>query len=111
MGIELERQSPEKEICYLAFLQTGLMTDATYVPGVRKNLVFGDRLNKVELQQVIESDRVVITKKEWFVGKAYSIEGMFRLSLVNYKTIVNEVSSSSYNSFGLWHGKLSHVNY
>ena len=60
------------------------------------------------LKAVLESDKIVISKNGVFVGKGYSCDGMFKLS------INNNISVSIYiveQSFSLWHGRLEHANY
>ena len=57
-----------------------------------------------------ESDKIVMTKNNIFVGKGYCNQGLFVLNVFN---VLNEnASTSAYliDSFDLWHMRLGHVN-
>ena len=56
---------------------------------------------------VFEVDKVVISKREVFVGKGYVCDGMFKLSINK----MNNVSAHICDSFSLWHNRLGHVNF
>ena len=63
---------------------------------------------------VFESDRVVLSKNEMYVGKGYVNDGLFKLNVMTLKpTINNKAISSAYllESSNLWHGRLGHVNF
>ena len=89
------------------------LKDVLYVPEIRKNLISGSLLNKREFCMVIESDKVILSKSGIFVGKVYVTEGLFKLNLMNVKSISKNNNSSVYllESSNLWHGRLGHVNY
>jgi hypothetical protein len=75
---------------------------------IRKNLVFVSVLSKKGFKIVLESDKVIVTKSEMFVGKGFSCDDIFKFN-------INEINvSSSYmvesTSF-IWHGRLGHLNY
>lgn len=94
------------------------LVDVLHVPSIRKNLVSGFKICKGGIKAVIESDQVVLSKKNVFVGKAYACDGMFKLN-------INKVASSDYfvdcnfisnfnlecSTFNLWHNRLAHINY
>ncbi|GKB04883.1 zinc finger, CCHC-type containing protein [Tanacetum coccineum] len=89
-----------------------------HVPNIRKNLVFGFKLCKSGVKAVIESEKVIFSKANVFVGKAYACDGMFKLN-------INKITSSAYlpdcnfissfniecSAFNLWHNRLVHINY
>ncbi|GJT64928.1 zinc finger, CCHC-type containing protein [Tanacetum coccineum] len=89
-----------------------------FVPNIRKNLVSGFKLYKSGVKAVIESDKVILSKANVFVGKAYACDGMFKLN-------INKITSSTYLpdcnfissfnieccTFKLWHNRLGHINY
>ncbi|GKD36163.1 zinc finger, CCHC-type containing protein, partial [Tanacetum coccineum] len=67
------------------------LMNVLHVPNIRKNLVSGFKLYKSRVKAVIESDKVILSKANVFVGKAYACDGMFkwhnRLGHINYKTM------------------------
>ena len=92
--------------------KTLALNDILYVPSLRRNLVSGSLLNKAGLKIVLESDKVIITRNNDFVGKGYLSGGLFVLNTVS--PAINKISSSSaylMKSIDIWHGRLGHVNY
>ena len=61
---------------------------------------------------LFESDKIVLTKNDAFVGKGYCNQGLFML---NVSDIINNNASSSFtyivDSCDIWHGRLGHVNF
>ncbi|GJW92555.1 retrovirus-related pol polyprotein from transposon TNT 1-94 [Tanacetum coccineum] len=94
------------------------LINVLHVPNIRKNLVSGFKLCKSGVKAVIESDKVILSKANVFVGKAYACDGMFKLN-------INKITSSAYlpdcnfisnfniecSTFNLWHNRLGHINY
>ena len=82
------------------------LVNVFYVPELRKNLVSASLLCKKGFKVVLESDNVIVSKNGVFVGKGYSSNGMFKLS-------INEINAVNYvdSSFLLWHARLGHLNY
>nr|GEX16011.1 reverse transcriptase domain-containing protein [Tanacetum cinerariifolium] len=94
------------------------LMNVLHVPNIRKNLVSGFKLCKSGVKAVIELDKVILSKSNVFVGKAYACEGMFKLN-------INKTTSSAYlpdcnfissfniecSTFNLWHNRLGHINY
>ncbi|GKA50159.1 retrovirus-related pol polyprotein from transposon TNT 1-94 [Tanacetum coccineum] len=94
------------------------LMNVLHVPNIRKNLVSGFKLCKSGIKAVIESDKVILSKANVFVGKAYVCDGMFKLN-------INKITSSAYfpdcnftfsfniecSTFNLWHNRLGHINY
>ena len=83
------------------------LINVLYVPEVRKNLVSVDLLCKKGFRVAFESNNVILSKNGMFVGKGYSCDGMYQLS------INNKVISSVYivESSFLWHDRLAHLNF
>lgn len=90
------------------------LTNVLHVPQIRKNLISGSLLSNKGFKIVFESDKVVLTKGEMYVGKGYLCDGIFKLNVVS---IVNENASNStasvylLDSNDLWHARMGHVNY
>ncbi|KAL2237783.1 UNVERIFIED_CONTAM: Retrovirus-related Pol polyprotein from transposon TNT 1-94 [Sesamum indicum] len=92
--------------------KTLALNDVLYVPFLRRNLVSGSLLNKARLKIVLESNKVIITRNNDFVGKGYLSGGLFVLNTVS--PAINKISCSSaylMESVDIWHGRLGHVNY
>ena len=84
------------------------LLNVLHVPEIRKNLVSANLLCKNGIKTVLESDKLIMSKNGMFVGKGYSCDGMFKLS------INNKVNSSVYiveSSSHLWHLRLAHINF
>jgi len=81
-----------------------------HVPSIRVNLIFQALLRKVGVKMSFESDKIVMTKNNVFVGKGYCDQGLF---VLNISEVVNESKSSTYivDSYDIWHARLGHVNY
>ena len=84
------------------------LNNVIYVPEIRKNLVSASLLCKNGLKIVFESENCILTKNGVFVGKGYSCEGMYKLSLD-----INKIMNSAYivDSFDTWHARLAHLNF
>ncbi|GJY60196.1 zinc finger, CCHC-type containing protein [Tanacetum coccineum] len=94
------------------------LMNVLHVPNIRKNLVSGFKLCKSGFKDVIESDKVIMSKANVFVGKAYACDGMFKLN-------INKITSFAYfpdcnfissfdiecSTFNLWYNCLGHINY
>ncbi|GJR99270.1 zinc finger, CCHC-type containing protein [Tanacetum coccineum] len=95
-----------------------ILINVLHVPNIRKNLVSGFKLCKSGVKAVIKSNKVILSKANVFVGKAYACDGMFKLN-------INKITSSAYlpdcnfissfniecSTFNLWHNRLGHINY
>ena len=64
-----------------------ILINILYVPKIRKNLVSVNLLCKKGVKAVIESDNQILSKGGVFVGKGYSCDSMYKLSI--NKTITN----------------------
>jgi hypothetical protein len=85
--VELQFTSGKKKL---------ILINVLYVPVIRKNLVSSNLLYKKGVKAVIESDNLILSKGGVFVGKGYSCDGMYKLSI--NKIITNSayiVESSS----------------
>ena len=70
-------------------------------------------LGKVRVRILFDSNKIVLTKNEAFVGKGYCNKGLFMLNV--YDIINNNASSSFFayivDSYDIWHARLGHVNF
>ena len=77
-----------------------------HVPDIKKNLVSANLLSKNGVKAVLESDKLILSKCGVFVGKGYSYNGMYKLSLIINK---NDVGCAYIvDSSLLWHARLGH---
>ena len=83
------------------------LVNVHHVLDVKRNLVSANLLCKRGFKIVLESDKFVISKNAVFVGKGYSLDGMFKLSINN----INIASVYMVESSTLWHARLGHLNY
>ena len=85
-----------------------ILTNVFYVPDIKNNLVSTNLLCKSGVKAVLESDKLILSKNEIFVGKGYATDDMYKLSIIN-----KEVSSCAYivDSSYLWHARLGHLNF
>ena len=73
-----------------------------------KNLVYVNLLCKKGFKAVLESNKIILLKNGLFIGKGYSCDKMFKLS------INNKVNVSVYMtklSLSLWHDCLTYVRF
>ena len=100
-----------KVLLKLTFGKVLALSDFLHVPDIRWNLVSVPLLGKVEVRILFNSDKIVLTENDVFVGKGYYNQGLFML---NVSKIVNN-NDSSYaslvDSCDIWHGRLGHVNF
>lgn len=67
-------------------------------------------LGKVAVKLSFESEKIVVAKNNFFVGKNHCNYGLFVLIVFN---VINDiVTSSAYlvESIDLWHGRLEHIS-
>jgi hypothetical protein len=104
-----------------------ILHDVQHVPGIGKNLISVSLLVQLGYKVVLESNKVVISKHDVFIGKGYVSDGLFKLNIISQ--LVNEVSmisdnfpncsassndnvdNNKNNLVDNWHGRLGHVNY
>ena len=101
-----------KVLLKLTFGKTLSLNNVLYVPSLRRNLVYGELLNKVGHKLVFEGDKIIISRDGDFVWKGYFSGGLFVLNIVQEIFNNASISKSAYNveSINLWHGRLGHVN-
>ena len=86
--------------------------DVLHVLDIRWNLVSVSLLGKAGVRILFDSDKMVLTKNDAFVGNDYCNQGLFMLNV--YDIINNNTSSSCayiVDSCDIWHGRLGHVNF
>ena len=89
-----------------------VLNDVLHVPNIRWNLVSVSLLGKTGVRILFDSNKIVLTKNDAFVGKGYCNQGLFMLNF--YDIINNNASSSStyiVDSCNIWHGRLGYVNF
>ncbi|KAI5353977.1 hypothetical protein L3X38_006871 [Prunus dulcis] len=62
--------------------KTLTLKDVRHVPEVRRNLISGSSLVKQGYKIVMESNRIVITRNDVFIGKGYVCDGLFKINVV-----------------------------
>ena len=89
--------------------KTLALSDVLHVPSIRVNLISVALLGKVGVKLSFESDKIVMTKNNVFVGKGYCDQGPF---VLNVSEIINGSVSSAYivDSYDIGHARLGHVN-
>ncbi|KAI5350367.1 hypothetical protein L3X38_003258 [Prunus dulcis] len=89
--------------------KTLTLKDVRHVPEVRRNLISGSSLVKQGYKIVMESNRIVITRNDVFIGKGYVCDGLFKINVVFED---NKISPQVFNveSCNVWHGRLGHVS-
>ena len=89
--------------------KTLTLNDVLYVPNIRPNLVSGVILGKMGVKVSFESDKIVMTKNNIFVGKEFCNHGLFVLSIS--EVINGNAYSSAYLIYSyIWHARLGHVS-
>ena len=85
-----------------------ILTNVFHVPTIKKNLVFSNLLCKSGVKAALESNKLILSKDETFVGKGFTTDGMYKPSIIN-----KEVSSCAYivDSSYLQHARLEHLNF
>ena len=85
-----------------------ILTNAFHVPDIKKNLVSAHLLCKSGVKAIRESDKLILSKNEIFVGKGYATNDMYKLSIIN-----KEVFGCAYivDSSYLCHARLGHLNF
>ena len=80
----------EKGMVEINFFSRKKMTlnNIFYVPDIRKNLASANLMCKNRLNIVLEGNTYIVSKNEAFVGKCYSSEGMYKLSIIDNKDIM-----------------------
>jgi hypothetical protein len=92
--------------------KTLVLKDVLYVPSMSQNLISVLLLYRQGLKLVFESNKVIMSKFDSFVGKSYESGGLSRLSVLNNHSSyhVNVVcNNDSIND--IWHSHLCHVNF
>jgi len=103
-----------KVILKMTFEKLFTLSNAHYIADIRKNLVFGSLLSKNSIKMVLKSDKYIFSKSDMFVEKMYLCDELFKMNIMIIVTNDenNNKSVSSFylfESYGVWHSKLSHV--
>ena len=85
-----------------------ILTNIFHIPNIKKNLVSANLLCKSGVKAILESDKLILSKNEIFVGKGYVTDGMYKLSIINKKVFsCTYIIDFSY----LWHARLGNLNF
>ena len=68
-----------------------VLNDVLHVPNIRWNLVSVSLLGKTRVRILFDSNKIVLTKNDAFVGKGYCNQGLFMLKVFD---IINNNASS-----------------
>ena len=85
-----------------------ILKDVRYVPEVRRNLISGSSLVQLGYKIVLESNRVIISKNNVFIGKGYVCDGLFKLNNVSSLNKISKVFNVETSD--IWHKRLGHIN-
>ena len=98
-----------KVLLKLTFGKTLALSEVLHVPNIKANLISVALQEKFRIKVSFESDKIVMTKNNIFVGKGYCNQ---RLYVLKFFEIMNESASSFaylFDSVDLWHARLGHV--
>nr|AAU90206.1 putative polyprotein [Oryza sativa Japonica Group] len=88
------------------------LKNVQHVPSIDRNLVSGSRLTRDGFKLVFESNKVVMSKHGYFIGKGYECGGLFRFSLSDFcNKSVNHICGSVDDEANVWHSRLCHINF
>nr|CAI44606.1 P0650D04.10 [Oryza sativa Japonica Group] len=88
------------------------LKNVQHVPSIDRNLVSGSRLTRDGFKLVFESNKVVVSKHGYFIGKGYECGGLFRFSLSDFCNMsVNHICGSVDDEANVWHSRLCHINF
>nr|GEW40852.1 zinc finger, CCHC-type [Tanacetum cinerariifolium] len=87
------------------------LLNVLHVPIIRNKLVSSSVLNNCGYKQVIESNKLVLSKHGVFIGFGYLCNHMFRLNIVSDNNGSAFMSTSKLNDSILWHARLGHVHF
>lgn len=95
----------------MSFGKELILHNVLYIPGISKNLVSGSLLVQRGYKFVLESNKVIITKGDLFIGKGYVVNGLFKLNtMFASSNEINSAPSFSDSNSILWHAKFGHVH-
>ncbi|WVZ74820.1 hypothetical protein U9M48_022948 [Paspalum notatum var. saurae] len=88
------------------------LKNVQHVPSMNKNLVSGSLLLRDGFKVVLESNKIVVSRHDLFIGKGYVSGGLFRLSFLDFSNkCVNHICGGVNDDASLWYGRLCHVNF
>jgi hypothetical protein len=88
------------------------LKNVQHVPSINKNLVSGSLLCRDGFKLVFESNKVVISRYDQFIGKGYDSEGLLHFSHSDFcNKVVNHLCDSNNYVANIWHSHLCHINF
>ncbi|WVZ74821.1 hypothetical protein U9M48_022948 [Paspalum notatum var. saurae] len=86
------------------------LKNVQHVPSMNKNLVSGSLLLRDGFKVVLESNKIVVSRHDLFIGKGYVSGGLFRLSFLDFSNkCVNHICGGVNDDASLWYGRLCHI--
>ena len=72
------------------------LKNVQYAPSIKKNLISGSLLCRDGFKLVFESNKVVVSRYDQFIGKGYDSGGLFCFSLFDFcNKVVNHMCDSN----------------
>jgi hypothetical protein len=88
------------------------LKNVQHVPTIDRNLVSGSRLCRDGFKLVFESNKVVVSKLGYFIGKGYECGGLFRFSLFDFcNKSVNHICGSVDDEANVRHSRSCHIKF
>ena len=87
------------------------LKNVQHAPSINRNLISGSLLCRDGFKLVFESNAVVISKFENFVGKRYQSGGLFPLNTVDPNLHLNIASMNKICESNVWHSRFCHINF
>ena len=87
------------------------LKNVQHAPSINRNLISRSLLCRDGFKLVFESNKVVISKFENFVGKGYESGGLFCLNTVDPNFHLNIASMNKICESNVWHSRFYHINF
>ena len=71
-----------KVLLKLTYKKALTLSDVLHMPDIHWNLVLVSLLGKAGVRVMFDSDKIVLTKNDAFVGKSYCNQGLFMLNVL-----------------------------
>jgi hypothetical protein len=88
------------------------LNNMQHVPSMNKNLIGGTLLSKDGFKEVLEFNKVVVSKSGKFIGKGYDYRGLFHFSpLDSDSKFVNHICTDVDGLVSIRYACLCHINF
>nr|CAE02547.1 OSJNBb0069N01.13 [Oryza sativa Japonica Group] len=85
------------------------LKNVQHIPTIDRNLVSGSRLTRDGFKLVFESNKIVLSKHGYFIGKCYECGGLFRFSLSDFLQVPNRNKDKT--PYEIWIGRKPSLSY